>query len=87
MDSNITTIIAAIVLIIFGTGTISGFGVTLLIGIILSLFTSVVVTRGLCKYFMAINNTSEKLYAVRRGADFVETPVETPEVVAEGGQE
>ncbi len=70
-DSNITTIIAAIILIIFGRGTISGFGITLLIGIILSLFTSLVVTRGLCKYFTNLNSTNEKLYGLKRGKNFV----------------
>ncbi len=81
-DSNITTIIAAIILIILGKGSISGFGLTLLIGIILSMFTSLVVTRGLCKYVTAINNTNEKLYGVKRGDDFVEpdSPVEVVDV-------
>lgn len=46
-DSNITTLIAAVVLMIFGTGTIKGFAVTLLISILASLFTAVVVTRWL----------------------------------------
>ena len=82
-DSNITTIIAAIILIIFGTGTISGFGITLLIGIILSMFTSLVVTRGLCKYFTAINNTNEKLYGLKRGKDFVPENLENAEEVEE----
>ena len=92
-DSNITTIIAAIILIIFGTGSISGFGITLLIGIILSMFTSLVVTRGLCKYFTAINNTNEKLYGLKRGKDFVpenlenaeETEEEVKEITAPAG--
>ena len=82
-DSNITTIFAAIILIIFGTGTISGFGITLLIGIILSMFTSLVVTRGLCKYFTAINNTNEKLYGLKRGKDFVPENLENAEEVEE----
>ena len=46
-DSNITTLIAAIVLMIFGTGTIKGFATTLLISVLASLFTAVVVTRWL----------------------------------------
>ncbi len=76
-DSNVTTIIAAIILLIFGKGSISGFGLTLLIGIILSMFTSLVVNRGLCKYVTAINNTSEKLYGVKRGKDYVASTVDT----------
>ena len=46
-DSNITTLIAAIVLMIFGTGTIKGFAITLTISVVVSLFTAVVVTRSL----------------------------------------
>ena len=48
-DSNITTLIAAVVLMIFGTGTIKGFATTLLISVLASLFTAVVVTRWLLK--------------------------------------
>ena len=48
-DSNITTLIAAVVLLIFGTGTIKGFATTLLISVLASLFTAVVVTRWLLK--------------------------------------
>lgn len=85
-DSNITTIIAAIVLIIFGTGSISGFGVTLLIGIILSMFTSLLVTRGLCKCFMALNSTREKLYGVKIPSDAKKVASNVTETVSEGGQ-
>lgn len=46
-DSNITTLIAAVVLMIFGTGSIQGFATTLLISVLASLFTAVVVTRWL----------------------------------------
>jgi len=45
MDANITTIIAAIVLFQFGTGPIKGFAITLSIGILASLFTSIFVTK------------------------------------------
>lgn len=48
-DSNITTLIAAVVLMIFGTGTIKGFATTLLISVLASLFTAVTVTRWLLK--------------------------------------
>jgi preprotein translocase subunit SecD len=44
-DANITTLIAAIVLLIFGTGPIKGFAVTLSLGIVTSMFTSIVGTR------------------------------------------
>jgi len=45
VDSNITTIIAAVVLLYFGTGPIKGFAVTLMIGIAVSMFTAISVTR------------------------------------------
>lgn len=46
-DSNITTLIAALVLFGFGTGPVKGFAVTLSLGIICSLFTAITVTRGI----------------------------------------
>jgi preprotein translocase subunit SecD len=45
MDSNVTTIIAALVLLQFGTGPIKGFAITLTIGLAASMFTAIVVTR------------------------------------------
>ncbi len=50
LDSNITTLIAAIVLFMFGTGPIKGFAVTLSIGIFTSLFTAIVVTRAFVNF-------------------------------------
>jgi preprotein translocase subunit SecD len=47
LDSNLTTVIAAIVLFMYGTGPIKGFAVTLTIGIATSLFTAILVTRAL----------------------------------------
>jgi preprotein translocase subunit SecD len=48
-DSNITTIIVAVVLIILGSGAVRGFGVTLALGVVLSFFTSVTITKILLK--------------------------------------
>lgn len=45
VDANVTTLIAAIVLFAFGTGPIKGFAITLLLGIITSMFTAIVGTR------------------------------------------
>ena len=47
LDANITTLIAALVLLMFGTGPIQGFAVTLAIGIGTSMFTAITVTRAL----------------------------------------
>lgn len=59
IDSNITTIIAAVVLYIFGTGTIQGFAVTLAIGTIVSMFTAIFITKYLLMLVvdMKIKNT------------------------------
>ncbi len=46
-DANITTLIAALVLFLFGTGPIKGFAITLSIGIIASMFTAIIVTRAI----------------------------------------
>lgn len=70
IDSNVTTIIAAILLLIFGTGSIKGFALTLLIGIVLSLFTSLFVTRKVVKYVVTLNSTNPKLYNLKRGKAF-----------------
>ena len=51
IDSNVTTLIASFVLMIFGTGTIKGFANTLAISVVVSVVTAVVVTRGLLNVF------------------------------------
>lgn len=50
-DANITTLIAAIVLFVFGTGPIKGFAVTLSIGIVCSMFTAIMGTRALINLY------------------------------------
>jgi len=52
-DANITTLIAAVVLFGFGTGPIKGFAITLSIGIITSMFTAIMVTRGVVNMFVS----------------------------------
>jgi preprotein translocase subunit SecD len=51
LDSNVTTAIGAFVLLEFGTGSIRGFALTLLIGIVVNVFTATFLTRSLIKYF------------------------------------
>ncbi|MCA1791066.1 MAG: protein translocase subunit SecD [Thioalkalivibrio sp.] len=46
-DANVTTLIAALVLFLFGTGPIKGFAITLSIGVVVSMFTAIVVTRAI----------------------------------------
>ncbi|MBQ2887552.1 MAG: protein translocase subunit SecD [Firmicutes bacterium] len=50
MDSNITTLLATFVLFQFGTGSVQGFAVTLAVGIIVSMFTALVITQWLLKW-------------------------------------
>ena len=57
LDSNITTLIAAVVLFYFGSGSVRGFGVTLSIGLVASVFSNVVVTRALLQIFMSGSRT------------------------------
>ncbi len=63
VDSNVTTIIASFVLMYFGTGSIKGFANTLLIGVVVSMFTAIVVTRLLLKCLAGIGVTNPKLYS------------------------
>ncbi len=65
-DGNITTVIAAISLLIFGAGTIKGFGLTLLVGIILSMFTSLLLNRFLVKAFVNLVPEGEGIFALKR---------------------
>ena len=62
VDGNVTTLIAATVLWVKGSGTVKGFAQTLAIGIIVSMFTALVITRMIIYAFYAVGLRSEKLY-------------------------
>lgn len=62
IDSNVTTIIAAVVLYAFGTGFVRGFALTLGIGVATSLFTAVFVTHKLLDIFADMGIKNQKLY-------------------------
>ena len=62
LDGNITTLIAAFVLMMLGTGSIKGFATTLMIGIILSMFTALVITKMLLNAFVTLGVTNEKCF-------------------------
>jgi preprotein translocase subunit SecD len=51
VDSHVTTLVAGLVLFTYGSGPVKGFAVTLIIGLIASMFTSIVVTRLLMEFF------------------------------------
>lgn len=62
LDGNITTLIAAAVLYIMGTGSIKGFATTLALGIVLSMITALFVTRLVMNGFYVMGITDEKFY-------------------------
>ena len=76
LDSNITTVIAAIVIAVFGVGTVKSFGYTLIISIVTSMFTALVVTKSLLKVVMNLRVKNLKLYTTKPPA----------EIGAKGGQ-
>ncbi len=68
LDANVTTIIAAIVLLAFGTGSVQGFAVTLLIGVLVSMLTAIVITRFLLTHVVRVAG-EPKLYVSAKVAD------------------
>lgn len=53
LDANVTTLIAALVLIQFGTGSVKGFAITLSLGVVASVFTALIVTRAIFDLFLS----------------------------------
>lgn len=72
IDSNITTLIASIVLYILGTGSIKGFAITLFLGIVISMFTSLFLTKVFTKWYLNINSTNPRRLNLKRGKDINE---------------
>ncbi len=66
IDGNVTTLIAAIVLYLKGSGTVKGFAMTLGIGIVLSMFTALFITKLLMKAFCALGMDGTKMYGVQK---------------------
>lgn len=66
IDGNVTTLIAALVLGIFGTGTIKGFAITLAIGVVLSVFTALAVSQSLLTALVNLGVTDTKYFGVAR---------------------
>ncbi len=69
IDSNVTTIIAAVVLYIFGTGTVKNFAVTLFIGIVISMLTAVTLTKFLLKQIVGFGVKNPVLYGIAKRRD------------------
>ena len=94
-DSNITTIITSIILYILGTASIKGFAITLLLGIVLSMFSTLVMTRLLVRWALPFDASKPKLFALKRNKNVNEesdVKIENsddnnsgnPEIVVEG---
>ena len=66
IDGNVTTLIAAVVLYIKGSGTVMGFAQTLAIGIILSMFTAIFITRWLLYGFVALGLDDAKWFGTQK---------------------
>ena len=74
LDGNITTLLAAVVLMALGSGTVKGFAYTLMIGILLSMFTALVNTRWILYALFGIGLKNEKFYGKakeRKSIDFI----------------
>ncbi|MBS5063756.1 MAG: protein translocase subunit SecD [Hungatella hathewayi] len=66
IDGNVTTLIAAVVLFWRGSGTVKGFASTLAIGIVLSMFTALFVTKGALYALYALGFQNAKLYGTKK---------------------
>ena len=70
LDSNVTTLIAGVVLLVYGTGSIQGFARTLLLGVVVSMFSAILVTRFLMNRFVNAGFIKESLYtSVKNGKE------------------
>ena len=68
IDANITTVTVGILLYIFGIGPVKGFGIVLAIGVIVSMFTAVIVTRFILKQFLSLAKKNTFLFGMRKEA-------------------
>ncbi len=64
IDSNVTTVLGAIVLWVAGTGAIVGFAMTLLIGVVLSFVTTIFITRAFLNLLLPLGKATPKAYAL-----------------------
>ena len=81
-DSNITTIFTSLILYILGTASIQGFAITLLIGIILSMFMNLVILRFFVKWYLPLNSVKAKPLHLPKQ---LKPAKEEPQMVPAGG--
>ena len=84
-DSNITTIFTSLILYILGTSSIQGFAITLLIGIVLSMFMNLVVLRFFVKWYLPFNSVKAKPLHLPKQLKPAKEDAPVVEVVTEGG--
>ncbi len=72
IDGNITTIIAAIVLFALGSGTVKGFATTLGLGIVVSMFTALFITRTALDSFYVLGAKNAKLYGSKKDGKVID---------------
>jgi preprotein translocase subunit SecD len=65
LDSNVTTLICAIVLAAFGTGTLKSFAYTLIISIVVSMISALAITRGILKMFINLNIKNPNVFMAK----------------------
>ena len=68
VDGNITTMIVALLLFLLGTSSVKGFGLVLFIGVLLSLFTAVFITKLLLKQVLPLADKSKFLFGLKKEA-------------------
>jgi len=65
LDANITTLLVAVILYAYGTGTIKGFAITISIGIVASMFTAILCTRGIYDTFIKVMKSKSFWFGVK----------------------
>ena len=66
LDSNVTTVLCAIVLWILCPGSIKGFAMTLLLGVVLSMVTAILATKGILKLLLSLSSNNAKFFNLKR---------------------
>jgi preprotein translocase subunit SecD len=67
IDSNITSVLASAVLYIIGAGALKGFAITLLLGVVISMFCSLIVTRSFAKLYLYLNQNNARRFRFKQG--------------------
>ena len=76
VDANITTIIAAVSLMIFGIGSIQGFGIVLLIGVLTTMFSAVYMSQKMLRWLISLTKGDPKMFGLSREDGVKEVPDE-----------